>query len=326
VKHPVSSALVLCAALGLLGACGGGGGGGGEPTPPAPTVDPPTVVAHPQPATVTEGESAAFEVVATGDGTVTFQWRVSDDGGTTWTPIGGATAALYDTPPTTLADDGDRFSCVVSNEGGSVTSDAALLTVDPAVPYVHTIAIDGTDDFTPEETFESTTLSSTGRITWDADYVYVGMNAPQVAENNAAYWFLVYVGGTPGTTAGVVNNTQQPTLPFDARYHVRWRGDGGATSALVWSGSSWDDAAWDFTGDVAANGTFLEMRLPRADLGDPSTLSVHLCLVDDTTAAESTFAGVPNGTFTDGYDPAYTSWFAFDLTGPNPPAFYVPLP
>src|SRR5262249_33180500 len=35
----------------------------------------------------------------------------------------------YITPPTTTADSGSTFSCVVSNTGGSVTSRAALLTV-----------------------------------------------------------------------------------------------------------------------------------------------------------------------------------------------------
>src|SRR5213595_3835757 len=45
------------------------------------------------------------------------------------TAIGGATAASYTTPPTTAADNGDQFTVVVSNAVGSVTSNAAALTV-----------------------------------------------------------------------------------------------------------------------------------------------------------------------------------------------------
>ncbi|TLZ05309.1 MAG: hypothetical protein E6K39_12705, partial [Gammaproteobacteria bacterium] len=45
------------------------------------------------------------------------------------TAIGGATAASYTTPATTAADNGDLFTVVVSNTAGSMTSNAAALTV-----------------------------------------------------------------------------------------------------------------------------------------------------------------------------------------------------
>ena len=62
---------------------------------------------------------------------MSYQWQKWD--GAAWGDIGGATSASYTTPATTLADDGDRFRCQVSNAAGSATSIAATLMVQ-AVP------------------------------------------------------------------------------------------------------------------------------------------------------------------------------------------------
>src|SRR5204862_518296 len=49
------------------------------------------------------------------------------------TTIGAATAASYTTPATTASDSGDRYTVVVRNAVGSVTSSAAALTVNAAL-------------------------------------------------------------------------------------------------------------------------------------------------------------------------------------------------
>src|SRR5213082_793772 len=78
------------------------------------------------------GQTATFTVTATGTAPVSFQWQSNG------TAIGGATADSYTTPATTAADDGEQFTVVVSNAAGSVTSDAAALTVN-AAPVAPTI-------------------------------------------------------------------------------------------------------------------------------------------------------------------------------------------
>ena len=80
---------------------------------------PPTIT------TVTEGQTAKFSVTATGTTPLSYQWY--QNGGT----IAGATKASYTTPATTLADNGSLFSVIASNSAGSVTSDSAMLTVNP---------------------------------------------------------------------------------------------------------------------------------------------------------------------------------------------------
>jgi hypothetical protein len=96
---------------------------------PAPIA--PSITVHPADQTVTAGQTASFSVTATGT-SLGYQWQRSIDGGTTYTNVSGATASSYTTPATAATDSGQRFRVVVSNSVGSVTSNAATLTVNAA--------------------------------------------------------------------------------------------------------------------------------------------------------------------------------------------------
>ncbi|MFT3868812.1 MAG: immunoglobulin domain-containing protein [Nibricoccus sp.] len=89
------------------------------------TVNAPTVITQqPTALAVISGQSATLSVAATGT-SLTYQWR---KGGTN---ISGATSASYTIATTTSADAGS-YSVVVTGTGGSVTSNAVALTVNPA--------------------------------------------------------------------------------------------------------------------------------------------------------------------------------------------------
>lgn len=123
---------------GALAACGGGGGSSGGSTAPPPAVAAPVITSHPLDFSVSAGESGHFAVTATGSAPLAYQWRRND------VQISGAIASGYTTDPTTLADDGARFSVTVSNAGGTVTSSAAVLTVTPSAgppPFGHVAII-----------------------------------------------------------------------------------------------------------------------------------------------------------------------------------------
>ncbi len=79
---------------------------------------------------VCAGTTASFSVTASAGGTISYQWQVSTDGGTTWTNIASATAATYSFTAV-AGDNGKQFRCVVSSAGCPVvvTSNAALLTI-----------------------------------------------------------------------------------------------------------------------------------------------------------------------------------------------------
>jgi hypothetical protein len=83
----------------------------------------PTITVQPTNVSVTVGQTATFNVTATGSTPLGYQWFQGS------TAISGATAASYTTPATTAANSGEQFQVKVSNTAGSVTSTMATLTV-----------------------------------------------------------------------------------------------------------------------------------------------------------------------------------------------------
>ena len=84
---------------------------------------PPSITTQPSNQTVAVGQTASFSVGATGTAPLSYQWQRNSSN------ISGATIASYTTPAVTVTDDGATFRCVVTNAYGSVTSNAATLTV-----------------------------------------------------------------------------------------------------------------------------------------------------------------------------------------------------
>lgn len=83
--------------------------------------------------------AATIRVVATGTRPLSYQWHRNG------AAIAGATSASYSIASVTNANHGDRFSVVVSNAFGSVTSNVAELTVNQPQPMVWsapTVAVD----------------------------------------------------------------------------------------------------------------------------------------------------------------------------------------
>jgi regulation of enolase protein 1 (concanavalin A-like superfamily) len=110
----------------------------------------PTIATQPASVTVTVGQTATFVVGATGNPAPTFQWQKGT------TNISGATLASYTTPATVAGDSGSTYRCVVTNSVGTVTSNAATLTVNaaPTAPVIttqptsKTVAVGQTATFT----------------------------------------------------------------------------------------------------------------------------------------------------------------------------------
>gem|GEM_PF-3696194 len=89
----------------------------------------PIIVTQPVNATAAVPATASFTVAANGAPTPTYQWKKMALGANTFTNISGATSATYTTPATTIANSGTKYECVLTNTKGSVTSNAATLTV-----------------------------------------------------------------------------------------------------------------------------------------------------------------------------------------------------
>jgi hypothetical protein len=94
----------------------------------------PSITTQPANQTVTAGQTAFFNVAATGTAPLSYQWKKSG------VAISGATLSAYTTPATASSDNGAQFTVVVSNAAGNVTSNAAALTVNaaPLAPSITT--------------------------------------------------------------------------------------------------------------------------------------------------------------------------------------------
>jgi glucose/arabinose dehydrogenase len=98
-------------------------GGGGDLFRVQFTADTaPTISTHPASTTVAAGQSASFTVSASGTPPLSYQWQRNG------VNIAGATSSTYSFV-TSAADNGAQFRVLVSNGAGSVTSNAATLTV-----------------------------------------------------------------------------------------------------------------------------------------------------------------------------------------------------
>jgi hypothetical protein len=171
-------------------------------SPPANTA--PQITTQPLSATVVSPQTASFTVAATGTPAPSYQWQQGSGG--TFADIPGATAASYTTPATATADSGRQYRVRVSNSAGTVTSDAATLTVTPGA-VAPTITRDPLD--------RSVTAPEAGIFT----VVVTGSPAPSYQ------WQLSSDGGATfvninGATAG--NYTTPATVSGDSgnRYRV----------------------------------------------------------------------------------------------------------
>ena len=80
---------------------------------------------------VVAGTTVTFTAAASADPVATVQWRVSTDGGATFTDIAGATNVVY-AFTAAEADAGNRYVAVFTNVGGTDSTRAATLAVSPA--------------------------------------------------------------------------------------------------------------------------------------------------------------------------------------------------
>ncbi len=165
---------------------------------------PPVITTQPQPAAIPLGSNAFFFVTATGDAPLTYQWKKNG------VNINGAIASSYSIVGVINADAG-TYSVTVSNPGGSVDSNGALLEIvtPPAItvqPVGGNVAVGGAKSL-------SVTASGTAPLTyqWRLDGGTIsGANASTYsipsAQSGDAGLYDVVVSNAAG------NATSEPAL------------------------------------------------------------------------------------------------------------------
>ncbi|MGH7146023.1 MAG: immunoglobulin domain-containing protein [Planctomycetota bacterium] len=204
----------------------------------------PTITTQPTNVTTSVGLPATFTVVATGSGD-TYQWQ---KGGTA---IGGATSATYTIATSALTDAGS-YDVVVTNTGGSVTSNTVTLTVNPVgFPAITT---QPTNQTVSEPNTATFTVVASGTATLSYQWYRgsgtgtpVGTNsasyttgATTVAGDNGAQFHVVVTNGLGSVDSNLATLTVNPpgaptitTQPTNQSVVV----GGSATFTVVASGS-----------------------------------------------------------------------------------------
>lgn len=184
----------------------------------------PAVTGQPANLAVCSGSAASFTVTATGS-SLSYQWELSTDGGTTWNPIAGATSATYSIASTVVGQNSHRFRCVVTGAcPPAVTSNAATLTVNSSVtvtsnPANQTICEGTSTSFSAAASGSGLNyqweVSTDGGVTWNnvsngANYSGAGtptltlINTPPTFNQNRYRCNISSPPCTPGITASAL--------------------------------------------------------------------------------------------------------------------------
>jgi len=187
-------------------------------------------------------------VVASGTAPLTYQWQKNSAN------ITGATSSSYTTPATTAADNNSTFDVVVTNAVGSVTSNTATLTVNPApaAPSITTQPANQTVTAGQSATF-SVVATGTAPLTyqWQKNSANITgaisssytTPATTTADNNST--FDVVVTNTAGSvtsntatltvnTPPTITTTSLPSGQMQAAYVFPLQATGG-TPPYTWS-------------------------------------------------------------------------------------------
>jgi len=207
-----------------------------------------------QPASQTAyvGQSVQLSVVASGSPTLTYQWKLNG------TAIAGATNSTYTTPVLTSGNNGNSYTVVVSNPVNSVTSAAAVLTVDAAIaptittqpaslsvlendPATISVGVSGSSPFSYQWQLNGVNLLGANSPTYSilevqptntGSYTVVVTNAAGSVTSAAATLTIAPPGvnlalNQPATASSSQGAGLTPNLANDGNLSSRWSSVGG---------------------------------------------------------------------------------------------------
>jgi hypothetical protein len=195
------------------------------------------------PASVTKnaGQTASFHTTASGGiAPYHYQWQVSTNGGMSFSNINtgtGYTTATYTTPPLTTGNSGYQYRVVVMDAVTAVMSNAAILTVNPALQTTApedairnegqmamftTTASGGTPTYTYKWQVSTNGGMTFTDVNTGTGYTTATYTTPMLATGNSGYQYQVIVTDTTGATVTsgiatlIVNSALTTTTPAPA--------------------------------------------------------------------------------------------------------------
>ena len=170
-------------------------------------VQAPVFTVQPQSKTVPIGTNVLLEAEATSNATVSYQWKVNY-GGSTWTPISGATSESY-TPPTSSV--GTAFYVVEATASTSLQTEVALSNVAKIIVYEASKPVFQYDMSSVNATYNATDyvdpLNGTATATGDLTYQW------QRSTDGGSTWYDI-----AGATSPIY--TPSSTIGGESKYRV----------------------------------------------------------------------------------------------------------
>ena len=133
-----------------------------------------TISTQPTNATSAAGTTATFSVTATANGTLTYQWQISTNSGSTWSSVSGgsgATTSSYTTATIATSNNGYRYRVYIVNTLNgtttNATSNAASLTVPTrsgVTTFAPTFDIGVSNRIYMQSTVITATTSMSGKV------------------------------------------------------------------------------------------------------------------------------------------------------------------
>ncbi len=240
------------------------------------TVNPATAITQqPTDATACAGDDVTFSVTATGSN-LTYQWQ--KDGSN----ISGATSSTL-TLSNVSSSDAGSYTCVVSGDCGTATSNAATLTINPATAITQQPS-DATACEGDNVTFSVTATGSNLTYQWNKDGVAISgatsstLTLSNVTSTDAASYTCEVSGDCGNVTSNAATLTVNP-----------------ATAITSQSGDQSACAGSDVTFSVTATGSNLTYQWQKDGSNISGATSSSLTLTNVSTSDEGTYTCVVSG-------------------------------
>ena len=259
---------------------------------------PPAISTQPASQTVAVGQTATFSVVATGTGTLTYQWKKN---GTT---MSGATSASYTTAATVASDNGASFNVTVTDIAGNVTSNAATLTVN-APPSITAQPANQTVNAGQTATF-TVTAAGTGTLTyqWKKGGTAIGgataasYTTPATASSDSGAQFTVTVTNSFGnvtSNAATLTVNIPPTISAQPASQTVAVGQ-TATFSVTATGTGTLTYQWKKNGTAISGATSASYTTPAtvsSDNGATFTVTIASSTGNVTSSAATLTVNTP---------------------------------
>ncbi|WP_158792560.1 immunoglobulin domain-containing protein [Granulicella sp. L60] len=285
----------------------------------------PVITTPPANQTVTAGQTATFNVAATGTAPLTYQWY--KDG----TLIAGATSSTYTTPATVSSDNGSQYTVTVTNVAGSANGGPATLTVKNSIPVASFLACspitppyNSSATLIPTFSGGTAVIGSTGVGTLDITASAVSGGSYATLLITAAKTYTLSVTGTGGavafTTCTVVplGVTISKIVPGDetvapVTQNFTATVSGGATDALTWtaSGGTFAGNVWTSPNTVGTY-TITATSVDEPSVSASTTMTISLPVITTQPSSENVCT---NSTIKLSVVARYATSFQWNLNG-----------